>query len=75
MAFTLNDLPPRLAFLNPWEKGKTLDLVNTNTDSTTDKDSIFENASNEAKKWYEQATEEEKEDILRRYPEDKEIKD
>ena len=75
MAFTLNDLPPILAFLNPWEKGKTLDLVNTNTDSTTDKDSIFENASNEAKKWYEQATEEEKEDILRRYPEDKEIKD
>lgn len=75
MSFNLNDLPSRLAFLNPWEKGKTLDLVNTNTDSTTDKDSIFENASNEAKKWYEQATEEEKEDILRRYPEDKEIKD
>ena len=75
MAFTLNDLPPRLAFLNPWEKGKTLDLVNTNMDSTIDKDSIFENASIEAKKWYEQASEEEKEDILRRYPEDKEIKD
>ena len=75
MSFNLTDLPPSLAFLNPWEKGKTLDLVNTNTDSTTDKDSIFENASNEAKKWYEQATEEEKEDILRRYPEDKEIKD
>ena len=75
MAFTLNDLPPRLAFLNPWEKGKTLDLVNTNMDSTIDKDSIFENASIEAKKWYEQASEEEKEHILRRYPEDKEIKD
>lgn len=75
MGFTLDDLPPRLAFLNPWEKGKTLDLVNTNMDSTIDKDSIFENASIEAKKWYEQASEEEKEDILRRYPEDKETKD
>ncbi len=75
MGFTLDDLPPRLAFLNPWEKGKTLDLVNTNMYSTIDKDSIFENASIEAKKWYEQASEEEKEDILRRYPEDKETKD
>lgn len=75
MNFNMNDLPPKLAFLNPWVKGKTIDLANTNPDATDDTDLLFEESSVEAEKWYESASEEEKEDILKRYPEDMDVKD
>ena len=75
MSYNMHDLPPKLIALNPWVKGKTIDLANSNSDETKDKNLLFEESSIEAEKWYESASEEEKEDILKRYPADLEVKD
>ena len=75
MSFNLHDLPPKLVALNPWIKGKIVDLANNHPDQSQDKNLLFEESSIEAKKWFESASEEEKEDILKRYPTDLEIKD
>lgn len=75
MTFNLNDLPPQLAFLNPWIKRKTIDLANSNPDASVDQTLVFEKASVEAEKWFESASQEEKDDILKRYPEDLDVKD
>ena len=75
MAFTLNDSPPKMIALNPWVKGKTVDLANSNPDESKDKNLLFEESSVEAEKWYDSASDEEKEDILKRYPADLDVKD
>lgn len=75
MSYNMHDLPTKLAALNPWVKGKTIDLANSNPDKTKDKNLLFEESSIEAEKWYEAATEEEREDILKRFPADLEVKD
>lgn len=75
MSYNMHDLPPKLVALNPWVKGKIVDLANSNPDETKDKNLLFEESAIQAEKWYEGATEEEKEDILKRYPADLEVKD
>lgn len=75
MSYNMHDLPPKLVALNPWVKGKIVDLANSNPEKTKDKNLLFEESSIEAEKWYESASEEEKEDILKRYPADLDVKD
>lgn len=70
-----NGFGARLAALNPWVRGKTMDLMDEKKDKTEDQNLLFDESSVEAEKWYETATEEEKEDIRRRYPDDMDVKD
>lgn len=75
MSYDMHDLPPKFIALNPQIKGKTIDLANSNPDDSKDKNLLFEEASVEAEKWYDTASDEEKEDILKRYPADLDVKD
>ena len=75
MSYNMHDLPTKMIALNPWVKGKTIDLANSHPDKEKDKNLLFEESSVEAEKWYNLASEEERADILKRYPADVEVKD
>lgn len=80
----MNDIPAPLDGLNHLVRAKTLDLANTQygednryeEDEELDRDSILTQSSTEAQSWYDNATDEEKEDLLKRFPEeDTNVKD
>lgn len=76
MTFGMNDFPTGSGNINPLIRAKALELANESAeDGRTDKDAIFTEAQSEAEKWFETASEEEKEEIRKRYPDDKEVKD
>lgn len=82
--FNMNDFPTPLAGLNHLVRAKTLDLANKQygedyryeDDEEFDRDSILTQSSTEAQAWYENASEEEREELLKRFPEeDTDLKD
>lgn len=82
MSFNMNDFPPSFESLDHLIRAKTLDLANTAREDNrfdpeleTDTDEFLLNSRTEAEEWFENATEEEKEELRKRYPDDVNVKD
>lgn len=81
--FNMNDFPAPLRGLDHLVRAKTLDIANTqydedyryDEDQEFDRDRILTESSTEAQAWFENATEEEREELRKRYPEDVDVKD
>lgn len=82
MSFNMNNFPPSFEGMDHLVRAKALDLANTSRedrlfddDEENDKDEFLLNSLTEAEEWFENATEEEKEELRKRYPEDLDVKD
>lgn len=75
MTYNMNDFPVSMAGMGHLVRAKTLDLANASEEGALDKDALFTRSRTEAEKWFETASEEEKEELKKRYPEDIERKD
>lgn len=75
MTFGMNDFQGNPGGLNHLVRAKALDLANAAEDDGRDRDTILSDSVTEAEKWFDTASEDEKEDIRSRYPEDMDVKD
>ncbi len=71
MAYGWRDLPGSMSNMTHLIRAKTLDLVNAEKETEgSEKEALFTRSRTEAEKWYETASEEEREELLKRFPED-----
>jgi len=71
MPFQINDYPNSMTGLDYLVRAKALDISNTMEEEGTDRETILTTAPKQAQTWFDNASEEEKEELRKRYPEDK----
>jgi len=71
MSFQTNDYPNSMMGLDYLVRAKALDISNTMEEEGHDRDSILTQAPKQAQDWFDNASEEEKEELRKRYPEEK----
>lgn len=82
MTYNMNDFPASMAGLDHLVRAKTVELANASADDQTlnhedplDRENILLNSKTKADEWFENASEEDKEALRKRFPDDVEIKD
>lgn len=75
MVWNVNDYPESMAGLDFLVRAKAFDLMGSYDTENEDADSILTQSTTEAQNWFDNASEEEKEELRKRYPEDQLNKD
>ncbi len=70
MSYGMHHLPAQMTGMNHLIRAKTLDLANAADEEGGNEEELFNRSLTEAEKWYTTASEEEKEALRKRYPED-----
>lgn len=72
MSWNISNYPGEMTGVNSLVRLKGIELANAmEKDGDLDDDTILTQSKSEAEKWFEDASEEEKEELRKRYPEEK----
>lgn len=71
MPYNVDNYPSSMANLDHLVRVKAFDLANSNQEDGEDEELLLKNSTDKAQAWFDSATEEDKEELRKRYPEDK----
>lgn len=71
MSWNIDNYPGQMTGINHLIRLKGIELANTMEEEGLDEETILTNSQTQAETWFEGASEEEKEELRKRYPKEK----